>query len=879
MGELCEQCGNGIPDGSPFGICPRCCFSGPVSGEAELIEGLELGELIGKGSFGEVYAGVLMDHSLREVAVKILGEAGLEKSRFLEEMQILALLKHPNIAQLTGSGQTRDGRPYYHMELIEGTALDEYEGDVLPVMIQIAEAVSHAHRNGVIHRDLKPGNVLVTKEGVVKVIDFGIARVVSGPIAVSHAATENMRLGTPLYMSPEQLEGDLRVDTRTDVYSLGLLFYELCLGKPVLEGVVSPENSWSGNVEALKEFSFPRLEPREFDWVSLKACSYERKDRYQSVDAFLADLRSIEQGTLVSAGVKSQFYLARRFVKRYRQVLTILCLLMVLLVSLTAMSVSMAKRDRKAREEIGDSIERLQSAELGTRITASDARVREANLALERDDALEALRIIDLALELDGGNDEAIYFRNFLLATRSIARRIEAPRIGFEIATVESHSKGILVKSQGGERMVIEQDRKRISHPVKDIEVRDDRGLVRFTSKERGENLMSPVLYSSGEGLSFFSAATGVLATVSREEGLGLWDVSGLRTPSARKMISPSVSWLSFEREKDTLWMVNEEATLYFWPGWSGPLRIGKVEGFGEEFFERVTMKNRRHYLWTFWQGGNQRGLAGSKTKNLKAMRAVEEYTKKAGTSVWISTMARDRDVVLFADSAGSVGIRNDKGTYDFLPEPIVPVKRLALSAKGELGAVIFETGELAVFEPSTQKYLRRWKPEGVPRCLALLDSSELLLVGFEDGTIQFVNPHDGSEVRPRIVAGSSGLEIVVVPHHEEFLTRFDGDLNVRRWDARSGELLNSGLRHVDGVLWFSCSLDGKFLFSIDQKERDPERGFLRVWSLRSGQEIVPALAHDSPLNCAVIYENGKRIATAAADGSVRRWVISPESR
>lgn len=879
MGELCEQCGNGIPEGSPFGICPRCCFSRPEPEKAELIEGIELGELIGEGSFGKVYAGVLLDHSLREVAVKILGEAGLERGRFLEEMQILALLKHPNIAQLTGSGQARDGRPYYHMELIEGTSLDEYKGDVLPVMIQIAEAVSHAHRNGVIHRDLKPGNVLVSDEGVVKVIDFGIARVVSGPIAVSHAATENVRMGTPLYMSPEQLEGDLRVDTRTDVFSLGLLFYELCLSKSVLQGVVSPEKSWSGNVEALKKFSFPRLEPREFDWVARKACAYEREDRYQSVDAFLGDLRSIEQGTLVSAGVKSQFYLARRFVKRYRQVLTILLLVMVLLVSLTAMSVSMARRDREAREEIGDSMMRLQSAELQTRVTASDARLREANLALERDDAMEALRIVDLALALDRGNDEAIYFRNFLLATRAIARRIEAPQIGFGISAMESHPKGILVKSEGRESVLIEKERRRLSHPVKDIEVRDDRGVVTFTSKETGESLISPVLYSSGEGFLFFSESTGVLATVSKEEGLALWDVSALRSPSARKSISPSVSWLSFERGKDTLWMVNEEASLYLWPGWSGPLRVSKVEGFGEEFFERVSLENRRHYLWTFWQGGNQRGLAGSKTENLKAMLAVEEHTKKAGTSVWITTMARDRDVVLFADSAGAIGIRNGGGGYDFLPDPIVPVKRLALSAKGELGAVIFETGEMAVFEPSTQKYLRRWKPEGVPCCLALLDSRELLLVGFEDGTIQFVNPHDGSEVRPRLVAGSSGLEIVVIPHREEFLTRFDGDLNVRRWDARSGALLDSGMRHQDGVLWFSCSLDGKFLFSIDQKERDPERGFLRVWSLRSGQEIVPALAHDAPLNCVTIYENGKKIATAAEDGSVRRWVISQELR
>ena len=323
--------------------------------------------------------------------------------------------------------------------------------------------------------------------------------------------------------------------------------------------------------------------------------------------------------------------------------------------------------------------------------------------------------------------------------------------------------------------------------------------------------------------------------------------------------------------------MVNEGASLYFWPVWSKPLRVGTVKGFGDEFDAEVSMRNRRHYLWTFWQGGNQRGLAGTKTQNLKAMMAVERQTREAGTSIRITTMARDRDVVLFTDSAGAIGVRNNEGGWEFLPEPLVPVKRLALSGSGGLGAVIFETGEVAVFDPSTRTYLQRWKPEGEPRSLALQDDEKLLFIGYEDGSVGFSNPRDGSEVRPRIMAGSPGVEVMVVPHRREFLTRVDGDLHVRRWDGDSGRLLNSGMRHEDGVLWFSCSLDGRFLFSIDQKERDPVRGFLRVWSLRSGQEIVPALEHQAALNCVTIYENGRRIATASADGTVRRWTINQD--
>ena len=875
MKKACEQCGGEIPDESPFGMCPRCCLSGEATLDDQLIEGIELGESLGKGSFGEVYAGVLLDYSLKEVAVKIMGASCYEKERFLEEMQILALLQHPNIAQLIGSGETKDGRPYYHMELIEGVPLDEYQGDPPPVMIQIAEAISHAHQHGIIHRDLKPTNVLVTSEGVVKVIDFGIARVVSGPMMVSHAETLNVRLGTPLYMSPEQLDGDPRIDTRTDVYALGLLMYELYLGRPALEGVLSSERSWSANSAELEKFEFPKLLPREADWVATKACAFDREERYQSVEAMLADLRALADGRMVSAGRKSGVYLAKRFVKRYRYALAMLLIVIAALATITGMSLSMASRDRQAKETIGESLEQLKEAEEKTRVVASDARLREANIALGRDDAREALRIVDLALELDPENDEAHYFRNFLLATRSIARLVEIERPKFEVIDIALHPNGFEARGGSGEVLVIQRKSARLGHPKEDIVVEDTEGLVKFRSKISGESLLSPVLYGSGSGTSCFSPRSGTLATVSAESGLQVWDVSHLRAPSTMRSIDPPVTWLSFERGKDTMWMVSQNATLYYWPGWSSPIGLSEIQGFGGAFYNDVSMQNRRDYLWTFWLGGNQRGLAGGKWENLNAMVSIEKHTEAAGTSLMISMMARDRDTVMFADSAGAIGVRNEKGKFELLPGPVVPAKRLALSAEGGLGAAILETNELVTFVPETRTYLKRWKPEGRPRCLAYLDSEDLLVVGTEEGMLSFFDPQSGEKIGDSIETKGNGLEITVVPDCDEFLTRFDDDLNVRRWNARTGELLHSGLRHEDGVLWFSCSLDGKFLFSIDQKVDDPKRGFLRVWSLRSGQEIVPALEHEAPLNCATIYENGRRIATASADGKVRRWTIN----
>ncbi|MGJ8726736.1 MAG: WD40 repeat domain-containing serine/threonine protein kinase [Roseibacillus sp.] len=875
MKNPCSECGQPIPKESPFGVCPQCCFATLPKDEDQLIEGIELGEKIGEGTFGEVYAGILLDGTLSEVAVKILRESHLERARFMEEMQIVSMLSHPHIAQLKTSGETRDGRPYYAMEFIDGSPIHQAEVSPLPVMIQLAEAMAHAHQNGIIHRDLKPSNILVTQDGTVKVIDFGIARVFSGPLAVGHQPTQNLRLGTLPYMSPEQLEGAPRIDTLSDIYALGLIFYELCLGQPVLEKVVTPANSWSKNERLLRDFTFPRLGSKEWSWVAAKACAYDRQERYQTAEALLTDLRAIESGTMVTAGKNDRFYRIQKFSRKYRTAILAITGAMAFLATVAFMGVQMATREHEASTEIREAMVKREKAETATRIAASDARLGEANLALSRNEGAKALQIVDLALELNPENEQAIYFRNFLLATRSFANPLPSPELSLKVAKVELHPEGFLATSTQNKTAIIPLTTQSSNPPPKDVLVHnDERGLLTFTSRTTGESLLDPLVYGSGFEQACYSSAHSTVAATTAEGGLRLWDVSQLSPPCDTVKVSPQITWLTFERGKDTLWLLDYKAGLRWWPSSLKPIRLGKVEGFEDQFFEKVTLDERREYLWTFWQGGNQRGLAGSKKESFQAMLAVDRHTKKHRSSVMISTMARNQDVVVFADSAGWIGIRNSKGGYDFLPEPRLPVRRLTLSSEGELGAIVFENGEVATFSPASQRYLSRWKPAVALRSLALLDSGDLLIAGDTEGRIHLYDPLTGEKIAPSITTPALDTEVMAVPHRNEFLTCSADDLHIKRWNARTGELLHSGMRHRDGVLWFSCSLDGQFLFSIDQKEPSPTRSALRVWSLRTGQEIVPPLEHDSPINCATIYENGRKIATASADGKVRRWTI-----
>ncbi len=201
-------------------------------------------QLIGEGGFGSVFMAEQEKPVSRKVALKII-KLGMDTrqvvARFEQERQALAMMDHPNIARVLDAGATETGRPFFVMELVKGDPIVEYcdknnlsINDRLELFAQVCNAVQHAHTKGIIHRDIKPSNILVsTQDGRphTKVIDFGIAKATAAKLTEKTLFTEHRQLiGTPEYMSPEQAEGNLDIDTRTDVYSLGVLLYELLTG-------------------------------------------------------------------------------------------------------------------------------------------------------------------------------------------------------------------------------------------------------------------------------------------------------------------------------------------------------------------------------------------------------------------------------------------------------------------------------------------------------------------------------------------------------------------------------------------------------------------------------------------------------------------------
>lgn len=316
------------PAWSEPAIQSEALYAAPDAGDATL-ERYRLIEPIGTGGMGLVYKAVRADDEFSKlVAIKIV-QHGAGKAdhlamvrRFRQERQILAGLEHPNIARLLDGGSTEEGLPFLVMDYVDGVPIDRYLAERKPPLRETLElfrtvcsAVTHAHQNLVIHRDLKPGNILVTADGTPKLLDFGIAKLVDGSAERTQTGAGAM---TPEYASPEQVRG-AAITTATDVYSLGVLLYELLCG-------ARPYRPTTSAMELAQAICTETPEPmnagkgRRFDTdlenVVQMALRKEPERRYGSVEQFSEDLRRYMEGYPVAARAATRGYLARRFAGR-----------------------------------------------------------------------------------------------------------------------------------------------------------------------------------------------------------------------------------------------------------------------------------------------------------------------------------------------------------------------------------------------------------------------------------------------------------------------------------------------------------------------------------------------------------------------------------
>jgi serine/threonine protein kinase/tetratricopeptide (TPR) repeat protein len=387
--------------------------TGQTSAAASLLEDLEsitnyrVLQKVGEGGMGEVYEAEQTEPVRRRVALKVI-KWGMDTkevlARFESERQALALMNHPNIARVFEAGTTDSGRPYFAMEYVKGVPITEYcdthrlsTDERLNLFIQVCEGVQHAHQRGVIHRDMKPSNVLVTIQddgAVPKIIDFGVAKATSQRLTERTVFTElGQWIGTPEYMSPEQAEmTGLDIDTRTDVYSLGVVLYELLVGEQPFDSTTlrkagfdemrrriredEPQrpstrvSSLGGDSEvaAQRRRTNPTNLARELkgdlDWIVMKALEKDRTRRYSTPMDLAEDVRRHLRNEAVVASPPSAGYRLRKFVRRNRVAVAAASLVIsALILGIVGTSVGLVQARREA--DTSRQVVRLVSGILG----------------------------------------------------------------------------------------------------------------------------------------------------------------------------------------------------------------------------------------------------------------------------------------------------------------------------------------------------------------------------------------------------------------------------------------------------------------------------------------------------------------------------------
>lgn len=372
---------------------------------------------IGEGGFGVVYMAEQREPVQRKVALKII-KLGMDTrnviARFEQERQALALMDHPHIARVLDAGATDQGRPYFVMELCTGDPITEYCDknnlniqDRLHLFIQVCQAVQHAHQKGVIHRDIKPNNVLVsTQDGRAhaKVIDFGIAKATASRLTEKTLFTEHKQfIGTPQSMSPEQAEGMLDIDTRTDVYSLGVLLYEMLTGvtpfdpkslrnaayaemQRIIREVepLKPSTRLSESTETITRIAATRrVEPKklgtlirgDLDWIVMKAMEKDRQRRYETPNGLGLDVQRFLAGEAVLAAPPNASYRMRKFVRRHKGQVLAASVVTVALIAGAAAVMAVQIRANRLLEQ--------KNAKLAEANALAEKRFRQARAAVD----------------------------------------------------------------------------------------------------------------------------------------------------------------------------------------------------------------------------------------------------------------------------------------------------------------------------------------------------------------------------------------------------------------------------------------------------------------------------------------------------------------
>ncbi len=878
---------------------------------------------IGEGGCGVVYMAEQETPVRRRVALKVI-KLGMDTkqviARFEAERQALALMDYPNIAKVLDAGATDTGRPYFVMELVRGIKITDYcdqhhlpTPERLELFIKVCHAIQHAHQKGVIHRDIKPSNILVTLHDgvpVPKVIDFGIAKATEGRLTDHTLFTAfEQFIGTPAYMSPEQAEmSGLDVDTRSDIYSLGVLLYELLTGKTPFDAkelvasgldemrktirereparpstrlctMLKGELATTANLRAAEVPKLIHLLRGDLDWIVMKALAKDRTRRYETANSLAMDVRRHLSLEPVIARPPSQLYRIRMMVKRNKLAFAATCAVTLTLLAGLGFSTWAFVRERKAYA--GEARQRREAEAARARAVAASVAVQRhfyaANMSLaqrawDENNVRLLQEILGDTREWPERSFEWSYWqRQTHLALKTLRGHLQAvtsvafsPDDQWIVSGSEDQTAKIWETASGRLQLTLG----RLSTGIRSVAFSPDGQRIATGSGDQnasvwdaasGQLLFTLEGHQTGISSVAFSPDGQRIATGSWDQTAKIWDgTTGklLRTLQGHT----GVIWsLAFSPDSQRIVTGSRDGTAKVWIAVSGS------ELFG--------LNGNSNTIWSVaFSPNNHQIITGSTDRTAKVWDAAAgqplfKLEGHGGVILAVGFSPDSQRIVTGSDDATAKVWDASSGRELRVSDGHSPeIRVLSFFPDGRRVVTRSRDQSHAVLQAANGKELATLTGHTAPiRCAAFSPDGRRVVTGSRDQTARLWEAASGRELRT--LKGHSGQvwSLAFSPDGRRIVTG-SGDRTARVWDAASGVELLALQNHTSGLWSVAFSPDGHRIITGGADRT------ARVWDAATGQELLKLEEHSGAILSVAFSPDGQRIITGSADQTAKVW-------